>query len=413
MFQPQWHNLCTKQKEMISSLNITKKQTGFLTIILAALISLSPFAIDTYAPAMSFMATSFHTKYSNIELSMTIYISAYALGQFLGGPLSDHFGRKPIVTIGLILFILSSFALTQINSIQELYIYRFIQAIGGGFSVVVAMAIVRDIFSDDQLTKQISYISVCMMLAPLLAPSIGTFLLNSFGWRTIFGFLSVYAVLVFSIICITIPETKIKQQPRKSILRSAIENYTYILKKKQVIDIILTSAFGFAGMFTFVTGSSFIYIQHFKKSIEIYPLLFGANVLLTIILSMMNTQLINIYQSKTILQWGIKIQLIAGTILFISMLFISPPFILVFVCIVIYVGIMGIIFSNANAIVLQIYPDSSGTTMAVIGIAEFTTASIIGYCLHFIQNDTLIPYGIMLFLCSLLSNLFYHRSNNF
>jgi len=396
---------------MNGNIKLDKKHIGIITIILALLTSLSPFAIDTYAPAMSSMSFNFGVELSDIELSMTIYILGYAIGQFLGGPLSDNFGRKPIVIIGLLAFIGSSYMLSLCNSLEYLYLLRFTQALGGGFSVVVTMAIVRDLFSGNSLAKRITYISMFMMTAPLVAPAVGTFLIKYFEWRSIFSFLTIYSILVIALFFLYIPETlKVKNKSR--ILQRSVKGYLELFSNTKALSLILASAFGFAGMFTFITGSSKIYIDHFNIPVEYFPILFGSNVLLTIILAFVNTRLLRKNDPEQILNVGLIIQLLSGTLLFTVMSYSNPPFILVFILIVIFVGIMGLIFGNANAIVLQLFPDSSGTTMAVIGVIEFAAAALAGFILHLIQDGTIMPFGLTMLTCTIVSNIIYRTLKN-
>lgn len=392
------------------TINLNRKTIGILTLSLAALTSLSPFAIDTYVPAMPVMAESFSSLLSDIELSMTIYILGYAIGQFFGGPLSDSFGRKPIVYIGLLVFIISSYALSVCDSLLQLYVLRFVQALGGGFSVVVAMAIVRDLFSGKDLAKRISYISMFMMAAPLLAPAAGTLLLKMFGWRAIFGFLSIYSFFVIILMILFIPETRLNKS-RKLIILKTISDYQSVFTNAKAMSFILAAALGFSGMFTFITGSSKIYIEHFQIPIEFFPLLFGSNVLLMILMSGMNARLLKYFHPKKILNVGLILQFISGAVLYFIMLNENAPFILVFILIVLFVGVLGIIFGNANALVLQMYPNSSGTTTAVIGVSEFAIAAFMGLLLHTLQDDTIVPIGLIMFACTFTSNLAYRILN--
>lgn len=391
---------------MNTTIVLNKKNIGILTVVLASLTALSPFAIDTYAPAMPNMAKSLASGLHHIELSLTIYIIGYAIGQFFGGPLSDNLGRKPIVFIGLSVFVLSSYFLSVCDSLSQLYILRFTQALGGGFSIVVSMAIVRDLFSGSDLAKRISYIGVIMMAAPLLAPAIGTFLLKIFSWRAIFDFLTVYSLLVIILIAFFIPETR-KTITKSNLFSNVMGNYKSVFYNSNAMSLIFAAAFGFSGMYTFITGSSKIYLEHFNMPLEIYPLLFASNVVLMIVLGGLNARLVTKINPKLILNVGLIVQFIVGTILYLSMLNGNPPFYLVFILIVLFVGILGLIFPNANAIVLEMYPNSSGTTTAVIGVIEFAVAGLVGMIAHAVQDNSIAPIGMVMFGCTVISNLSY------
>jgi len=297
------------------------------------------------------------------------------------------------------------------DSIVLLYLFRFTQALGGGFSVVVTMAIVRDLFSGNDLAKRITYISMFMMTAPLIAPAVGTFLIKFFGWRSIFIFLSIYSILVITLFFSYIPET-LKTKNRSRIVQRSIKGYLELFSNTKALSLILASAFGFAGMFTFITGSSKIYIDHFNIPVEYFPILFGSNVILTIILAFVNTRLLRKTEPEKILNIGLIIQLLSGAMLFIAMSNTNPPFILVFMLIIMFVGVMGLVFGNANAIVLQSFPNSSGTTMAVIGVIEFAAAALAGFVLHLVQDGTIMPFGLMMFTCTIVSNIIYRTQKN-
>jgi len=210
---------------------------------------------------------------------------------------------------------------------------------------VVAMAIVRDLFSGTDLAKRLSYIGMFMMAAPLMAPAVGTFLLKYFGWRSIFSFLSIYSLLVIVLITLFVPETSTDKKKQNVISQTASDYLSVILNIKSMA-LILSVALGFSGMYTFITGSSKIYIDHFNIPIELFPLLFGSNVLLMIILSGINARLVTKINPQKIVNVGLIIQLITGTILYLVMLNSNAPFVLVFMLIVLFVGVLGIISGN-------------------------------------------------------------------
>ena len=392
------------------SLELSKKQIGIFTLVLASLTSLSPFAIDTYVPAMPQMASFLGVMLSDIELSLSIYIIGYALGQFFGGPLSDSFGRRPIVVTGLSVFIITSYFLSVSDSLLQLYVLRFIQAFGGGFSVVVAMAIARDLFTGTILAKRITYISMVMMTAPLVAPAVGTLLLKLFGWQAIFSFLTIYGILVFILIVVFIPETR-KSSSKKGIIINTAKNYILVFSNTKAMSYILASSLGFSGMFTFITGSSKIYIDHFNIPVELFPILFGSNVLLMIGMGAVNARIVTRISPKKILRAGLIIQLIAGALLSSLVFTNNAPFVVVFSLIVIFVGILGVVSSNANALALHMFPNISGVATAVIGVSLYAMGGFTGFLLNIFSNDTIFPITLIMFLCSLGANVLFRILN--
>jgi DHA1 family bicyclomycin/chloramphenicol resistance-like MFS transporter len=171
------------------ALKITHKYfTVILSLSLALLTALSPFAIDTYLSAMPDMASFFGVGINMIEITLTIYFLGFALGNFIGGPLSDSFGRKKIALTGIVLYCLAAFAIPFSHEIYMVWLLRLLQAFGGGFASVTAMVFVKDLFKGKQVAKLATLIGMIMMLAPLFAPVIGGTLLLLGSWKLIFFF---------------------------------------------------------------------------------------------------------------------------------------------------------------------------------------------------------------------------------
>ena len=172
-----------------------------LPLLLALLTAIAPLAIDMYLPAMANMASSLNSDIHHVELSVSTFLLGFALGQITGGPLSDSFGRKPIIYLGLAIFGAASLSLIWVTSLDELLILRVVQAVGGGLAVVNSTAIVRDNFDGADIARVLSMIAMIMMAAPMIAPMLGSLVLHFSQWQTIFAVLAAYsAVLILSLI---------------------------------------------------------------------------------------------------------------------------------------------------------------------------------------------------------------------
>ena len=158
-----------------------------VALLVAANTALAPFAIDAYLPAMGIIAESIGASIHRTELSISVFLFGFALGQLCFGPLSDRMGRKPVLLGGLVVFMLASLAITMVDSLPTLLLWRFIQALGGGACVVNSAAIVRDCFSGREAAKVMSTMAMIMMLAPLVAPAVGSLLLHVAGWWLIYS----------------------------------------------------------------------------------------------------------------------------------------------------------------------------------------------------------------------------------
>lgn len=370
-----------------------------LILLLAVLSSVTPLAIDAYLPSMPDIANDLDVQINKIELTVSIFLIFFALGQLLGGILSDRLGRKKTAIIGLLGFSLSSFVLFFADSLEMLYLFRGTQAFFGAMATVNGAAVVRDLFHGKEAAKIFSAIASVMMIAPMLAPALGSVIISFFTWQYIFLFLGVYSLIVVFIIYLKLPVTGTKTNTKIK------EAYKKVLTHKKAISYILSVSFGFSGMFIFIEKSSFIYMEYFSLTKEVFPFLFGANVLMMIILTKVNMRLVQNIDPKKVLKFGVTMQFIASLFL-IAVSFNEPSVYIVFVGIVAYVGSLGLIFGNAMALALEYFKKDSGVANSVIGVTEFTIGGVIGFIASLIHSETLIPVFIMMAftaLCSLLS----------
>ena len=379
-----------------------------MTILLALLTAVSPFATDTYMPALPAMSEYFGKSINLLEITLTIYFMGVAVGQFFGGPLSDSFGRKKIAMIGLFLFAVSSILAVFVTDIYFLWILRFTQAIGGGFASVVNMAFVRDWFEGKDVARISSLIGMIMMLAPLVAPVIGTFLLLHYGWQSIFIFMFLVSALVFIAFVLFMPESRDKSFITNKLTFTQVKHsYSKIFGSPKALMLVLCSSFSIAGMFTFLTGASFLYIDFFEVKVSNFPYFFGANVVLNVLLTMLNYRLVKRIEPEKLLQIGLLLQLLSGIALLVGVYQANPNLWFVFSSIVLFVGSLGFVFANLIAIILNQFHQISGSANAVIGVVRFAFSGLIGSSLALFHTGDLIPLGAIMFACALLANIFF------
>ncbi|MEN9444249.1 MAG: hypothetical protein RIS47_1139 [Bacteroidota bacterium] len=403
----------SRQHIQYSYMTLKRTNAYFVTIttlLLALLTAMSPFAIDTYLAAMPTMATFFGVGINKIEISLTIYFLGFALGNFFGGPLSDSFGRKPIALTGIALYLISALLITLTKQIEMLWLFRCIQAFGGGFASVTAMVFVRDWFTGKQVAKMATLIGMIMMFAPLVAPVVGTFLLELGSWKYIFYFLTIYGTVLYIVFGTQMPESRPKELITKQLtLQQLIGKYTLFFSNRKAVMLLLATAFSMAGMFTFITSSSFMYLEYYGFSRTIFPLLFGANVILNVVFSLSNTLLLKRFEPITMLRIGLSAQLVAGIVLLIAVHMAHPPFFVVFSSIVLYIGSLGMVFGNSTALILNLVPQVSGSANAMIGVTRFVISFIAGTIPAILHTGTLLPIGITILMCTLVGNLFFYR----
>lgn len=354
-------------------MNDQTKQTlpkGFI-VILAMLTSISPLAIDVYLPSFTQISDFFYTSIDQIEITLSIYLIGFALGQLIGGPLSDRYGRKVFIFSGLSIYILFSFMISIAVSVEQLWIFRFFQAIGGGFAVVNTSAIVRDLFHGKEGAKVFSMISMVMMVAPMIAPVIGATILHFFSWQYIFLFLSLYTILLLYFV-MKLPETSPKIK-NKSMFR----NYIIILKNKNAVLLMLSGGFGISALFIFITKASFIYMEYYKLESIYFSLLFGLNAFGILITTKFNIMLLEKHSPLQLFLFAIISQIIIA----IGLYFLAPLDILpiMIVGFVLYISTLGFVFANVMSLLLEDFKTISATATALNGVVGFGISAIVGF----------------------------------
>ncbi len=252
-----------------------QQSNAALVLILGALCTVSPFAIDMYLSAFPQIAIALGTTSARLALTVSSYFIGLSVGQIAYGPLLDRFGRRRPLIVGLALFVLSSFACTQVHSIEELIILRFLQAVGGCGAQVAAMAMVRDFFPVQDAAKIFSLLTLILGASPLLAPTFGAFVAAYLGWRWIFIMLGGIVAAILSIVFLYLPEG---HQPDRSVsLRPGpiLSGFSAVFRQPQFQTYAVCGALSFSGLFAYVSGSPTIFLEYFHVSARFYGGIFA------------------------------------------------------------------------------------------------------------------------------------------
>lgn len=373
-----------------------------LILFLAALTAMAPLAIDAYLPAMPDMSAFFNVSIHDAELSLSLFLAGFAIGQIVGGPFSDHFGRRAATGTGISLFCLGTLGIILSPSMEWVWLFRIIEAVGGGLAVVNSAAVIRDLSQGRDSARHLSNMAIIMMLAPLLAPLIGMLLLHLSGWRLIFIFLLVYGLVIGSALFFRLPETRQIHEHRPSAFR----RYTMVLSNRYAVGFVLSQCFALGGMFAFITGSPSVYMGYFGVSETIYPFLFGVNVVAMMLFNRLNIRLLNRYPAQHLLTIGQTGQVITAVLLFAYISLNSAPSLYVVMpLIIVFIGIMGLIVSNATSSTVEFFPTNSATATAVLGAAGFTTGALTGSLVGLLGDGSPWPMAFIMLLCAITGPL--------
>ncbi|MBY5945854.1 Bcr/CflA family multidrug efflux MFS transporter [Photobacterium rosenbergii] len=377
-----------------------------LIIILGAIGALTPLAIDMYLPAMPTIAKDLMVNPGLVQATLTAYTAGFAIGQLIHGPLADSYGRKPILIVGIILFAIAAVFCAVSGDIIELTWIRAAQGFAGAAAAVIIQALVRDMFEREDFARMMSFITLVMTVAPLIAPMLGGFLAVWFGWRSIFWVLALFAVVIGLAVATRIPETLPKEKRLPFHLGSTLRNYAKMLTTPVAVGLVFSSGFSFAGMFTFLTVGSFVYIDIYHVSTQHFGLLFGLNVVCLILMTSINGRMVKKVGSHWMLRFGLTVQLIAGLGLVCGQL-LGLGLWGVVIPVMLFVGTISIIGSNTMACLLARYPHMAGTASSLAGTLRFGTGTVVGGLVALMHNNTPWPMAMTMAGCAVLSALFY------
>ena len=370
-----------------------------MAALLAMLVAIMPFSVDAYLPAIPAMADSLGADIHRIEQSLSTFMFGVAAGQLVGGSIADIKGRRVVALTGLVVYIASVIGLVFIRSADELLLLRMVQAFGAGMTVVVVGAIVRDNYEGNKAAQMFALIGIIMMGAPLVAPMLGAALKALGGWRLIFGFLALYAAIVWGLLYRFLAKPVHTDAINRSIFRTVAARYRHVLSTRPALGFLFFQAFSFSSMFVFLTESSFVYMNLYGLSAHAYAWVFGLN-----IITMATFNRITAWKLKTgsdaqdILKWGILIQLAANTLMVAAVMLTGmPPLWWLVGCVMVSVGTQGLIVANTQACFMGYFKEEGGSANAVLGVCQSLIGAAVGMLTTWLHNGTpQVMAGMML-----------------
>ncbi|GAA5524656.1 bicyclomycin resistance protein [Microbulbifer aestuariivivens] len=377
--------------------------TRWLALWLAALVALTPFSIDTYLPAIPAIAEALGSEVARVQHSLSSFLLGFAAGQLMGGPLSDRWGRRTVGTIGLIIFVFSTLLILWSKSVEQLIALRFSQALGGGFATVICTAIVRDLYSGREAARTLSTITTMMLLAPLVAPVIGSVLMVIGDWRWIFTFLLCYALAMLVLVRKLLPETlspTTQARHRSAPKRHLLRNYAQVLRNRRALGFLGTQSFVSGSMFIYITTAPFVFMENFGVAAERFPLFFGAGILGLIVMMQLNIRLLKFFEPRQILLAGVGLQLLGCCLLLLNTLTGEPSLLRWMLPLLIVVACIGLTGPNAAACYLEFFPGISGSANALYGTSLFITGGILGGLVNGLHTGTLVPIAASMCACA-------------
>lgn len=376
--------------------------------LLGALTALAPLSIDMYLPAFPAIEGGLSGAPGSVEFTLATYFIGMAIGQLFYGPLSDRFGRKPPLYIGLWLYLLASLACMLSSSVEQLAAWRFLQALGGCAGGVIARAIVRDRCGAHEAARVFSLLILVMGLAPILAPMLGGYLLALAGWRALFGVLAAFSALCLVCVYFGLRESHdISREPPLS-LAGVLSNYAALFRNRGFVGYSLCGGLVMAGMFGYIAGSPFVLMQLGGLSPSQFAWVFGGNALGFVLVSQINARLLKWAAPTQILRRAVWLPAVVGTCLAGLALIDRLELHVLLPGLFLFVSSVGCINPNASAAALATHGQLAGTASALMGALQFGLAMVFGAAVSVWHDGTALPLSVVLGACG-IGALLAHR----
>lgn len=401
----------TAQQQSLASRFVGRKYVQ-LVLVLGSLSAIGPLTIDAYLPALPELSAQLNASPAQAQLTITGLLVGLGLGQLIAGPLSDAFGRRKPLLFGLVGHAVMSLLCALAPSITLLAVTRTLQGLFGAAVAVVAMAVVRDLFTGYRAAQLLSRLILVLGLAPILAPSLGSALLTVTSWHGIFVALAVTAVALFVLALVALPETLPVERRMPARIGSSLRAYGRLFSDRLFVTMVLVAGLMFATLFAYISGSPFIFQEMYALSPQQFGLAFGANAVGLIAMTQLNPVLVRRFSPARVLIAAVVMSTLAASALLVVALTQFGGLVGLMIPLFVVVASAGLSFPNAPAIALNRHGDNAGTAAAMLGASQFMVGGLIAPVVGALANGTAAPMAAVMLTttgAALLLLLLAHR----
>ena len=352
---------------------------------------MAPLSIDMYLPAFPSIANGLNTTISHVAFSLTSYFIGISVGQLFYGPITDKYGRKKPLLIGLALFFVASVGCALSPNIDWLIAMRVIMALGGCVGMVVSRAVVRDVFPVSETAKIFSTLMLIVGVAPILAPTVGSWLLTVSTWRTIFYVLAGFGLLLIVAVYLFLPESGSFNRKVPLRAKTILKDYKRVLAERTFLYFAIASSIALGGMFAYISGSSFVFMNYFGLTEANFGLVFSVNAIGFILGSQVNRLLLNKYSSLQIITVSSYI-LIGVSVLMLTAYFLALMTLITLISLLFtFLFCLGLLVPNATAMALAPFSKNAGSASALLGFIQMVCGASLSALVGAMHNDTILP----------------------
>ena len=390
---------------MTTNTTITKKKYIKLILILGSLTALGPFSIDMYLPGFAGIAKDLNTSVANVSMTLSSYFIGISAGQLLYGPLLDRFGRKKPLFIGLLVYIVASLGCVFVTDIDTFIGLRFIQAVGSCAATVASVSMVRDLFPVKDIPKVFSMLMLVVGLSPMLAPTIGGYVTEDYGWHTVFFILMCMGIVILIAAQIILPNTYLPDTSISLKPKPIITNFIKILKEPQFYTYSFAGAIAFSGLFTYVAASPILFMDIFKVDAKTYGWIFAFMSLSFISASQLNSLLLRKFNSEQMILGALLSQTVISIIFLIlavnDLLGLYETIAMLFL----FLACLGISNPNTAGLTLAPFARNAGSASALMGAIQLGLGAFASFAVGIFVTNSMLPMVMIMTVSTVLALL--------
>lgn len=364
-------------------------------LVLGVLASFAPLSIDMYLPALPNIAIDFKISTSSAQLSLTACLIGIALGQILAGPVSDVYGRKIPLLVGLFIYTCASLICVLATTIEIFITMRFIQGLAGSAGIVISRATVRDLYSGAEMTKFFSFLMLINGLAPILAPIFGGQILQFTSWQGVFMVLSGIGICMLVAVWLGMPETLPRHLRSGKSINNLLCTFWGLIKNRKFMGYALGQGFVYAALFAYIAGSPFVLQNIFGLSPQMFSAFFAINGLGIIIAGQITGRLAGRIHETKLLIAGLTMAACGGTFLLI-MILCGGGLYTILLPLFFAVSSTGIVSTSTFSLAMQDQAKSAGSAAALIGLISFILGGGSAPLVGIAGSHTAVPMGIII-----------------
>lgn len=385
-----------------------KKKEAIILLVLGTLIALGPFSIDAYLPGFQNIAEDFNTSISKVGLSLTSYFIGISLGQLAYGPIMDKFGRKKPLLAGLTLYFIAAISCYYSPSLTWLIVSRFFLAIGAAAGMVAAKAVVRDVFPVNEVAGAISILMLIMGGAPIIAPTVGSWIIGAFGWKIIFLFLAMFAMLMIISVFQFLPESIVPDKEVELRFKKVFSKYFDILTHSKFWSYSLAGSFAVGAMFAYISDAPKLFMDNYALDQQEFGILFGINAGGLILGSQVNRLFLKYYSTFQITLYNSMILVLLAMLLVLNSFF-GASFYLTVGLLFLILFLLGFQNPNTTALSLEAFAEKAGRASALIGGLKMILGALASFAVSLFHSKSGISLSIIVLTCLLISSIFLTR----